>query len=217
MTKSTAVLYYFHDPMCSWCWGYRPVWQQFKKALPAELRVENILGGLAVDTEEPMPIKLQEAIKAHWKHIESELGTVFNFSYWTENKPRRSTYQACRAVLTARRQGLEEAMIEAIQRAYYLRAMNPSDDEVLAQLSREVGLDEAQYCRDLVSEDVQRQLEEQIEFSRATHISGFPSLFLQCDERDSDGRHHTKMLPIIVDYRDYQPSLDQIIRSLSSY
>ncbi|MFT6977114.1 MAG: putative protein-disulfide isomerase, partial [Shewanella psychromarinicola] len=21
-----TTLYYVHDPMCSWCWGYRPTW-----------------------------------------------------------------------------------------------------------------------------------------------------------------------------------------------
>jgi len=211
VTGLESVLYYFHDPMCSWCWGYRPVWQQLKMALPAELRVENILGGLAPDTDEPMPVELQANIQGHWKHIESELGTAFNFDFWTDNQPRRSTYQACRAVLSARRQGLEEGMIEAIQRAYYLRAMNPSDDEVLTKLAREIGLNETEFCNDLGSEDVQQQLTEQIEFSRTTNISGFPSLFLQRAE-NGEGEH--KLLPITVDYKDYRSTLDQIIRTL---
>jgi len=197
--------------MCSWCWGYRPVWQQLKMALPAELRVENILGGLAADTDEPMPAELQANIKGHWKHIESELGTAFNFDFWTENQPRRSTYQACRAVLSARRQGLEEGMIEAIQRAYYMRAMNSSDDEVLTQLAREIGLDEAEFCNDLLSEGVQQELAEQIEFSRTTNISGFPSLFLRSGE---NGKGEHKVLPITIDYKDYRLTLDQIIRTL---
>jgi len=206
------VLYYFHDPMCSWCWGYRPAWQALKASLPAGVRVENILGGLAADSDEPMPVELQAHIKGHWRHIESELGTAFNFDFWAENQPRRSTCQACRAVLSARRQGLEEAMIEAIQRGYYLRAMNPSNDEVLAQLAREIGLDEAEFCDDLMSEDVQQQLTEQIEFSRATNISGFPSLFLNCND-NGEGEH--KVLPITIDYKDYRPTLDQIVRTLS--
>jgi len=197
--------------MCSWCWGYRPVWQQLQAALPAELRVENILGGLAPDTDEPMPVELQANIKGHWKHIESELGAAFNFDFWTDNQPRRSTYQACRAVLSARRQGLEEGMIEAIQRGYYLRAMNPSDNEVLIQLAREIGLNEIEFCNDLMTEDIQQQLTEQIDFSRTTNISGFPSLFLATGDNDEG---NNKVLPITIDYKDYRPTLDQIIRTL---
>ena len=113
--------------------GYRPVWQQLKAALPTNIRVENVLGGLAPDNDEPMPAALQEQIQAHWRRIRMDLGTEFNFDFWTENQSRRSTYPACRAVLAASLQSHEEEMIEAIQRAYYLRAMNPSNVEVLEQ------------------------------------------------------------------------------------
>lgn len=208
-----AVLYYFHDPMCSWCWGYRPTWQALKAVLPPGLTVENVVGGLAADSSEPMPAKLQAHIKEHWRHIQSELGTVFNFDFWTENQPRRSTYQACRAVLCARRFGLEEAMIEAIQRAYYLRAMNPSDDEVLIRLAREIGLDGALFYDNLRSQDIEQQLQEQIEFSRVTNISGFPSLSLATG-LNSEG--NSRVLPISIDYKDYRPTLDQIVRHLKN-
>jgi putative protein-disulfide isomerase len=41
------VLYYYHDPMCSWCWGYRPVADQLFSSLPAWITRVNVLGGLA--------------------------------------------------------------------------------------------------------------------------------------------------------------------------
>jgi protein-disulfide isomerase-like protein with CxxC motif len=56
-------------------------------------------------------------------------GTEFNFDFWTKCQPRRDTYKACRAVIAASQQNAEEAMIEAIQKAYYLRAMNPSEHD----------------------------------------------------------------------------------------
>ena len=51
-----AILYYLHDPMCSWCWGYRPTWLKLKAALPHYVQVEYLLGGLAPDNDEPMPV-----------------------------------------------------------------------------------------------------------------------------------------------------------------
>ncbi|MBE8572891.1 DsbA family protein, partial [Vibrio sp. OPT46] len=27
-------LYYVHDPMCSWCWGYKPTLDKLKQQLP---------------------------------------------------------------------------------------------------------------------------------------------------------------------------------------
>lgn len=47
-------LYYVHDPMCSWCWGFQPTWRKIKAELPDGVSVEYLLGGLARDSEEPM-------------------------------------------------------------------------------------------------------------------------------------------------------------------
>ena len=46
-----AVLFYVHDPMCSWCWGFSEVKKQFFSALPDEIKTRRLLGGLAADDE----------------------------------------------------------------------------------------------------------------------------------------------------------------------
>jgi putative protein-disulfide isomerase len=207
MPSKTITLYYFHDPMCSWCWGYRPVWQQLKSALPIQMNVQNKLAGLAPDTEEVMPLQLQARIQNYWQEIESLLGTDFNFDFWRNNQPRRATYKACRAVLAATNQGHEEAMIEAIQQAYYLRALNPSDSDVLVQLANELGLNVSQFTEDLEAELTHQQLDHQVAFTRAAPIAGFPALLLQV--RDE---LHT----IAVDYKDYRPTLAEITALLNT-
>jgi putative protein-disulfide isomerase len=63
-------LYYFHDPMCSWCWAFRPLWNEILTGLPENVIVQRILGGLAPDTDQPMPIEMQIQIKAsHSKNV----------------------------------------------------------------------------------------------------------------------------------------------------
>ena len=127
-------LYYFHDPMCSWCWGFRPTWQALQENLPDTVAVQYVLGGLAPDSDQSMPDELRRMIQNTWQRIQQELGTEFNFDFWTQNTPRRSTFPACRAVIAAHQQGMEQEMILAIQQAYYLRALNPSDLSILRQL-----------------------------------------------------------------------------------
>ena len=46
--------YLIVDPMCSWCWGFRPVWDELQATLPDEVAVVELMGGLAPDTEQPM-------------------------------------------------------------------------------------------------------------------------------------------------------------------
>jgi len=208
----STTLYYIHDPMCSWCWGYRPVWDALQENLPVSVSVEYVAGGLAPDSDEPMPMDLRTMIQGHWNNIQTRLGADFNFDFWTNNTPRRSTYIACRAAIAAKKQGYEKDMIDAIQRAYYLRALNPSDSDVLIRLVSELSQQELgshqeqsinvdQFSADLKSHETQRQLERQIQLAGELTDQGFPSLVLECN-----GFRH----PIIRDYMDYHVALTDI-------
>lgn len=196
-----AKLYYFHDPMCSWCWGYQAAWQKLLQDLPENIAVTYILGGLAQDSDAPMPSDMQVAIQAHWRRIESELGAEFNFDFWQQCKPKRSTYPACRAVIAASNQDAGVMMILAIKRAYYLRAMNPSEYEVLSVLAGELDLDLEKFNFDLLSTQTERDLQEQISYSRSVGVSSFPSLLLD---------YNNELYRLAVDYKTPQITLDQI-------
>ncbi|WP_159821321.1 DsbA family protein [Colwellia sp. 20A7] len=219
-TTIKTILYYIHDPMCSWCWGYRPVWNTLKLNLPESIQVEYVVGGLAPDSDTPMPLDQQKMIEAHWHTIEKKLGTEFNFDFWRNNTPRRSTYNACRAVIAANNQGYQLQMIEAIQKGYYLRALNPSDSEILIELARGISTQEItkktasegdkppvlafdlpRFTRDFKSEETQQVLTHQIQLARALTNQGFPSLVLECD-----GAHYQ----IPINYEDYHATLTTI-------
>ena len=62
-------LIYVHDPMCSWCWGFRPNFENLCKQLPAGLSVNRLLGGLAPDNDQPMPAELQSKLQDTWRRI----------------------------------------------------------------------------------------------------------------------------------------------------
>jgi putative protein-disulfide isomerase len=212
-----AVLYYIHDPMCSWCWGYRPTWDALQLNLPDSIQVKYIVGGLAPDSNDVMPVEQQAAIKAHWHSISEKLGTTFNFDFWQNNKPRRSTYNACRAVIAAQNQGYQLQMIDAIQQAYYLRALNPSDNDVLINLAKELfeqynaednsksALDVARFTEDFLSVTTQQVLISQIQYARELTNQGFPSLVL---ERNGMRRQ------VAINYTDYHATLTYINNAL---
>jgi len=184
-----ATLYYVHDPMCSWCWGFRPAWQEVQQevqsALKDKIRVQYVLGGLAADSDLPMPAEMQANIKDTWAHIQKEIPcTAFNFDFWTQNQPRRSTYPSCRAVIAASLQGQDKAgenMLLAIQQAYYLQAKNPSDSDVLIQLSADCGLDSERFATDLFSDKCEQLLQQDLQLAKQLDVHSFPSLVLACN------------------------------------
>lgn len=188
--------YYVYDPMCSWCWGYAPTWLSLKTELEkAGIKVEYRLGGLASDSDEPMPRQMRDFLRQTWQQIHTQLGTEFNFDFWHLCNPRRSTYPACRAALIARSSGLEQAMVQGIQHAYYLEAKNPSDMETLVGIAASVGLDAAWFTEQMLDEKLNQRLMEEIAGVRQLPIQGFPSLVLE---------HKGLLTPIALDYREWQ-------------
>jgi putative protein-disulfide isomerase len=170
--------------MCSWCWGFRPTLERLLADLPADIGVQRLLGGLAPDTDKPMPQEMRVWLQQTWRTISERIpGTQFNHDFWTRCAPRRSTYPACRAVIAARRQDpkLDEAMTYAIQRAYYLQARNPSDGQTLVELAGEIGADAVAFAENLIAAEIQAELEREIELIRAMDAWRFPSLVLDLD------------------------------------
>ena len=191
-----ATLYYFHDPMCSWCWGFSPAWKKLCDTVTDEVSVEMVLGGLSPDSNEPMPEQMQQYLQQTWRTIEAKIpGARFNHDFWTHCSPRRSTYPSCRSVIAARLQGreFESKMVSAIQHGYYLEAKNPSDEETLAGFGETIGLDVGQFLQDLNSPHTHQTLTEEMAFSRSLGVQGFPSLALVKQER---------VHPVNVDFLD---------------
>ena len=189
---SVNKLIYVHDPMCSWCWGYKPTWQKLEAALVNILPIEYRVGGLAADSDQPMGTDMQLQLQGIWQKISSQLGTEFNFNFWRECQPRRSTYPSCRAALIARGFNKEPQMIAAIQQAYYLQAQNPSDEDVLIKLSEKIGLDASLFAQHLHSNELKRRFDDELNYVRSLPIQGFPSLVLIKNNR---------AYPIAINYR----------------
>ncbi|EMQ2875047.1 DsbA family protein [Vibrio navarrensis] len=194
-------LYYVHDPMCSWCWGYKPTLDKLKQQLPGVIQFEYVVGGLAPDSTLPMPPEMQQKIEGIWHQIERQLGTRFNYDFWTKCTPVRSTYQACRALIAAGFQDSYEAMLDAIQQAYYLRAMPPHEEATHRQLAQELGLNVSQFEHDVNGTFLEGVFQDQLSFASSLGVNSYPSLVLQINDA---------YFPIEVDYLSSESTLKQI-------
>jgi len=165
--------------MCSWCWGFEPARREIFDAVSGKMQIRSLLGGLAPDTDLPMPDAMRDMLQQTWKRIEQTIpGTHFNFDFWEKCSPKRSTYPANRAVIAARIQGdeFEPQMTARIQKAYYLEARNPSENATLIELAKEIGLDAQQFSKQLDDVSTQELLMAEIQLSRKMGMNTFPSL-----------------------------------------
>ena len=162
------------------------------------------MGGLAPDSNEPMTDEMRDYIQTMWRKIERSVpGTKFNYDFWTNCSPRRSTYLACRAVIAIRKQNpsLEEQMINLIQHAYYMDAKNPSDDSTLIDLASKLDIDIEQFKKTLNDNETQSLLLKDISIAKQLGAQGFPSLLY----KDSK-----EIRPLQIDYNNPRIILDQI-------
>jgi len=190
--------------MCSWCWAFRPTLTKVIQALPQSIKVKYLVGGLAPDSTAPMVEATQMMIQRHWQTITQRVpGTAFNFDFWTLNAPLRSTYPSCRAVLAAKALDLnkEDAMVLAIQQAYYLDAQNPSVDNVLIKCAESIGLDAELFKSKLNAAEMNIALKQNIQQAQFMGVTSFPSLVLE----QNDSYQH-----INIDYNHAEHILKQL-------
>ncbi len=149
-----------------------------ERRLAAGVSLRRVMGGLAPDSDEPMPEAIRDRVQEAWHEVASATGARFDHRFWDQNAPRRSTWVACRACLVAEEQrvGAGAEMFRAIQEAYYLRARNPSLPEVLAELADSLGLEVSSFRTSLDSPAIQAALEVDFGLRDDLGASAFPSL-----------------------------------------
>ncbi|HED35985.1 MAG TPA: DsbA family protein [Gammaproteobacteria bacterium] len=190
--------------MCSWCWGFKPTLQQLIEALVDSVKLKYIVGGLAADSDTTMPKQMQIQIKSNWRRIQETIpGTEFNYDFWDVCTPRRSTYPACRAILSARQLMPEKyhEMNHTIQKAYYLHAINPSDYNVLYTLAEGIGLNRKQFINTIHSLEIEQTLIQELKLARSAGADSFPSLYIH---KENDFK------PVVLDYNNADIMLEHI-------
>nr|WP_246540075.1 DsbA family protein [sulfur-oxidizing endosymbiont of Gigantopelta aegis] len=208
--------------MCSWCYAFKPVLASLRQQLPDDMEFVALLGGLAPDTNDPMPEAMRQQLQDTWRRIEIKVpGIEFNHDFWDkwqQTQPRRATYPACRAVIAAHSfdflemdspdsHQFENLMIAAIQKAYYQQALNPSDKQILITLAETIGLDRSAFKKVLEAEACQLELDKQIAQSQQMNARSYPSLVLGITQNDSK---NSSFWPVSIDYRNAESMLETI-------
>jgi putative protein-disulfide isomerase len=174
-------LLYVADPMCSWCFAFAPQLEQIQTDLRPGIGFRIVLGGLAPDDDTPMSQEMCGYIKSAWRSIEERTSTRFNWDYWDHNQPSRSTWPACRAVLAASPRGPE--MFQAIQRAYYQEAKDPSKLDVLLAIASDLAFDVPSFATAIQAPVTREALQQEFQLRDQLGARSFPSVALRQGEQ----------------------------------
>ncbi|MCL6417311.1 DsbA family protein [Aestuariirhabdus sp. Z084] len=175
---------YFFDPMCSWCWGFAPIFRQFHEQYADQYPVRMVVGGLRSESE-PMSAEQRNYIRGHWQRVNEASGQPFDFENGLPSGFVYDTEPACRAAVVMRSlaPGQLLAFVESIQKAFYQQARDISDSAVLGELARAAGVDEQTFLGLLDSDALRAETRKDFELSASLGVQGFPTLALQLDQQ----------------------------------
>ena len=74
MENKDPVLWYFADPMCSWCWGFSPVIFEVKKKYADQFKIALVMGGLQPGESNVISDSSRKEILHHWRQVEKMSG-----------------------------------------------------------------------------------------------------------------------------------------------
>lgn len=179
---NTPLLWYFADPMCSWCWGFTPVIETVRETYRDRLKIALVLGGLRHETA-PMTAAGRDEILHHWNEVHARTGQPFRFEQALPQGFVYDTEPACRAVAVIG--GIDPALtfplFKAIQQAFYAEGRDVTQPGVLADLAAERGVDRGAFLQAFDNDAARAKTQAHFKQARQAGVRGFPALILQRD------------------------------------
>jgi putative protein-disulfide isomerase len=169
---------YFADPMCSWCYGFTPVIRQIAEHFDGRLPVRLVMGGLRAGNRQAMREKDRSYIRGAWSAVHEASGQPFDMAFFDRETFTYDTEPACRAVVTMRRLAPDQALAfnGRVSSAFYAQNRDVTDDEVLADIGAEAGVDRRRFLAELQSEDCRNETFGDFLMAKKSGVEGFPLL-----------------------------------------
>lgn len=189
---SAPLLWYFADPMCSWCWGFSPVIETLRDAYRDRMKIALVLGGLRPGETAPMTAKARADILHHWHAVQTRTGQPFRFDNALPDGFVYDTEPAARAVVAVG--AIDPVLIfplfKAIQQAFYAEGRDVTQTPVLTELAAQLGVDATAFLHAFDSDENRSRTQAHFRQARQAGVTGFPTLIVQQDSnlsRISDG------------------------------
>jgi putative protein-disulfide isomerase len=181
VAASEPILWYFADPMCSWCWGFAPVISAIKERYQARLKVALVLGGLRPHTRDSMAASQRAEILHHWRDVHERTGQPFQFEDALPEGFIYDTEPASRAVVAVSEidPGKTFAMFKAIQHGFYAEGKDVTQAAVLADLAAQLDVDPTLFLQLFHSPAAIQKTVAHFHQARQWGVRGFPTLILQ--------------------------------------
>lgn len=177
-------LIYGFDPLCGWCFAFRPSMRAIREAFP-ELPVALAMGGLVVG-ERVAPISetreyLVNGLENVWRTAGVAAGEAFYNGLLAEGTYVSNSEPPCRAIHVVEQLAPEQVydFADALPEAFYVRGLPLDDERVLSTLAESHGLDGGEFVQRWRSDEARRGTQTAFAQARAAGFASYPTLAYQ--------------------------------------
>lgn len=184
--NTAAKLYYFADPMCSWCYGFAPVIDRIRSDYADRFDIRLVMGGLRPGKlAQQMTPAIGRVIRHHWREVAKMTGQKFDETFFDRENFDYDTEPAAKAVIVMERLAGEHAYdyYHAVQSAFYSKNQDVTSSDVLAEIAAQYKVEKDNFIQAFQSEAAHRETWDQFQFSAKLGIRGFPALVLETNEQ----------------------------------
>ncbi len=142
------------------------------------MSIRLMMGGLRPGTTKLLDEAGKRTIRAHWEHVHEASGQPFNMRFFDRDGFVYDTEPASKAVVVARRSGMEQALayLRLVHAAFYAENRDVTNADVLANLAAEIGLDREEFVKAIQSEEAKQETWADFAIAQRAGITGFPTL-----------------------------------------
>lgn len=180
-----GTVWYFGDPMCSWCWGISEELSKLIDNYRGRLDFQMVMGGLRPGGGEEWNAQFKDFLRQHWEHVATVSGQEFNHKLFEKESFNYDTEPPSRAVVIIKVMYPELAFefMKRVSKRFYVGNEDPNEDEFYKPICDEMKLDFASFKVLFHSEKFRKETIKEFQKSRDYGASGFPTIMFEHRKR----------------------------------
>lgn len=177
-------LVYGFDPLCGWCFAFRPTMQAIRAAYP-DVPITLMMGGLVVGSRVGPVSESREYLINGLEQVRRTAGVSAGAAFY-EKLLADGTYISdseppCRAVYVAQQIAPDQAFdfADALPAAYYVDGQPLDSEDVLGALAAKHGIDAVTLLEHWRSDEARRGVQQAFMQARNAGFTSYPTLAYQ--------------------------------------
>jgi predicted DsbA family dithiol-disulfide isomerase len=185
--KKPLEIYVFVDPLCPECWALEPILKKLQIEYGQLLSLKHVLGGNLQQLNIGAQQKFEHIAKS-WEKTGSRSGMSCEGNLWLEN-PIDTPYAASIAIKAAGLQGKKQGIrfLRRLQEVVFLEKQNVTEESVLIQCAKHVGLDVDEFVKDLHSDYAAKAFQCDLKITSEMDVDEIPTLVFFNEKVEEEG------------------------------